>query len=835
MPSITHDQPSQAFTAVPQSDLRSLVGYTLTQSQEADTLVVAALRNLEAGSLEVCIELCHRALIVSPAHFEALHVLAQAHLMQSEFEDCVQVTEKILAVYPNDAVALNNLGVALDGMNRLEEAIAAYTKSSQIDPSFGDPIQNRALALDKIGKHTAAEEVFQELIQLFPDNAEAFYGLGNALCNQKRTSEAVVVFRRALALQPDYGLAWFNLGNALLEQKLWDEAIEAYGQSSSCLPYHAATYSNCGNAYTAKHMQEEAQELYDAAVACNPKFFEAFFNKAVLHNLNGQFLQAIEACHNVIQINPNHPKVMNVLGVALAGIKHHVAAIDAFEKAVEQNPKQVEAWSNMAGSYEILQKQEDAVRCCKEVMRLDPDYPNVRARMAFMQFYICDWSDATEMVNTLVSKHKGGAACDPFRYVAFSKDASLHHKIARRWARRLEKPLIKVESLPKPPIHKRIKIGYFSADFHFHATALLAARMFELHDKERFEIYAFSFGPDRKDEMFQRLNKSFDHWIDIRAMDDMSVVKKARELEIDIAVDLKGYTLDHRIGIFQLRPAPIQISYLGFPGTTGCSSMDYIIADRALIPPHLRKFYTEKVIYLPYSYQINDDTKEVPKKRLSRAKLGLPRDGFVFCCFNNNYKITPEVFDVWMRLLKQVPGSVIWLLKDNELVEKNLRAEAMKRGVAPERIVFAPRTSATEHLARQRAADLFLDTLPCNAHTTASDALLVGLPVLTCMGDSFASRVAASLLKAQGLEDLITESLQEYEALALELATNPVTLKQIRQRCRKAISKGRLFDSAGTTMAIEQAYTTAYKIMHKANRPQDITVSFEKPKEPAQS
>lgn len=830
MPFITRDQPSQASTAVPPSELCPLMGHTLAQSQEADTLVIAAMRNLEAGSLGACVELCLQALLVSPAHYEALHVMAQARLMQSEFEDCIKVTEKILAVYPSDAVALNNLGVALDGMNRLEEAITAYTKSSQIDPRFCDPIQNRALALDKIGKHTEAEEVFQELIKLIPANADAFYGLGNALCNQKRTSEAVAAFHKALKLKPDYGLAWFNLGNALLDQKLWDDAIEAYGHSSNNMPYHAATYSNCGNAYTAKHMYKEAQELYDAAVACNPKFFEAYFNKAVLYNLNGRFLEAIEACHNLIQINPNHSKVMNALGVALAGIKHHVAAIDAFEKAIEQNPKQVEAWSNMAGSYEILHKHEDAVRCCKEAMQLDPDYPNIRARMAFKQLYICDWSDATETVNILLSKLKGGTACDPFRYVAFSKDASLHHKIARKWARSLENTLIKVESPPTPPIHKRIKIGYFSADFHLHATALLAARLFELHDKEQFETYAFSFGPDRKDEMFQRLNKSFDHWIDIRAMDDKNVVKKARELEIDIAVDLKGYTLDHRIGIFQLRLAPIQISYLGFPGTTGCSHMDYIIADRTLIPPRLRKFYTEKVIYLPHSYQINDDKKEVPKKRLSRAKLGLPKAGFVFCCFNNNYKITPEVFDVWMRLLKQVPGSVIWLLKDNELAEKNLRTEAIKRGVAPERIVFAPRTSAMEHLARQRAADLFLDTLPCNAHTTASDALLVGLPVLTCMGDSFASRVAASLLKAQGLEDLITESLQEYEARAIELATNPTTLKQIRQRCRKAINEGRLFDSAGTTRAIEQAYTTAYKTMHQAKPPRDITVGFEKPK-----
>jgi predicted O-linked N-acetylglucosamine transferase (SPINDLY family) len=375
----------------------------------------------------------------------------------------------------------------------------------------------------------------------------------------------------------------------------------------------------------------------------------------------------------------------------------------------------------------------------------------------------------------------------------------------------LTKAAALIEPPPVPPVHKRIRVGYFSADFHLHATTLLAARMFELHDKERFEIYAFSFGPDRKDPMYERLYKAFDHWIDIRAMDDLSVVKKARELEIDIAVDLKGYTLDHRIGIFAMRPAPIQISYLGFPGTTGCSFMDYLIADHTLIPEHLRQYYTEKVIYLPHSYQINDDTRPRPKRLRSRAKYGLPAKGFVFCCFNNNYKITPEVFSVWMRVFKAVPDSVLWLLKDNDLAEENLRREAAARGVDPGRLVFAPRISATEHLARQTLADLFLDTFPCNAHTTASDALWVGLPVLTCSGDSFASRVAASLLNAQGLEDLVCASLEEYEAKAIHLSSSPIPIENVKTRCRRAAeSGGSLFDSLATTQAIERAYLQAH-------------------------
>jgi len=786
------------------ADSPSARAYTAQKS--ADSWVMKALTALDAGDLPGCISLCERALEVQPQHYEALHVLTQALLLSGRPADCLAITARILSEHPADAVALNNTGVALDGLNRLEEAVEYYLLSSQADSKFQDPVQNRALALDKLGQHAQAESVFRELIESFPAHADAHYGLGNTLCNQKRTAEAIQSFRKAVELQPKFGLAWFNLGNALLEEKHRSEAIEAYGQASSLIPDHAATYNNCGNAFTSQQCYAEALELYEAAVTCDPNFCEAYFNQAVIYNLTGRFLQAIEACHHVLQLRPEHPKVMNALGVALAGIKHHVAAIDAFEKAVAQNPDQVEAWSNMAGSYEILQKHTDAVRCCREAMRLDPEYPNIRARMAFKQLYVCDWSDSMETIQTLVTKLEEGSACDPFRYIAFSSDASLHHKVATRWAEGLTKAAALIEPPPVPPVHKRIRIGYFSADFHLHATTLLAARMFELHNKERFEIYAFSFGPDRKDPMYERLHKAFDHWIDIRAMDDLSVVKKARELEIDIAVDLKGYTLDHRIGIFAMRPAPIQISYLGFPGTTGCSFMDYVIADHTLIPEHLRQYYTEKVIYLPHSYQINDDTRPRPKRLRSRAKYGLPTKGFVFCCFNNNYKITPEVFSVWMRVLKAVPGSVLWLLKDNDLAEENLRRETATRGVDPNRLVFAPRTSATEHLARQTLADLFLDTFPCNAHTTASDALWVGLPVLTCSGDSFASRVATSLLNAQGLEDLICSSLEEYEAKAISLSSSPRLMKNFTVRCARAAVGGSLFNSLATTQAIERAY-----------------------------
>jgi predicted O-linked N-acetylglucosamine transferase (SPINDLY family) len=367
-------------------------------------------------------------------------------------------------------------------------------------------------------------------------------------------------------------------------------------------------------------------------------------------------------------------------------------------------------------------------------------------------------------------------------------------------------------------------VGYLSADFHHHATTLLMAQMLELHDKSRFEVIAISFGPPKEDPMRARLRKAFDSFHDVMTMDDDEAAQYVRGLGLDIAVDLKGHTLDNRIGLFQRRVAPVQISYLGFPGTLGAPFMDYILADHTLIPDDLKRYYDERVIRVPGTYQPNDASRSMKLPAPSRASLGLPEDAFVFCSFNNNYKITPELFDVWMRLLQSVPRSVMWLLADSETASFNLCSEAKARGVDASRLIFAPRVSWEEHLARQQAADLFLDTLPCNAHTTASDALRVGLPVLTCSGTSFASRVAASLLHAQGLDELITHDLKTYEQMALELAQDPPRMAALRSRAAVAIEAGSLFNSESLVRSIEKAYRLVFERAANEQAPSDLDV-----------
>jgi predicted O-linked N-acetylglucosamine transferase (SPINDLY family) len=372
--------------------------------------------------------------------------------------------------------------------------------------------------------------------------------------------------------------------------------------------------------------------------------------------------------------------------------------------------------------------------------------------------------------------------------------------------------------------HDRIRIAYLSADLHDHATAHLMAGLFEMHDKSRFETTAVSFGPDDRSDLRRRLKNSFEHFLDVRADSDQAVAELVRQREIDIAVDLKGFSQNARPGIFARRAAPVQVNYLGYPGNLGADYFDYIIADETIIPDDRRQFYSEQVVWLPDSYQANDSQRQIAATTPTREQCGLPGTGFVFCCFNNTIKIMPEMFDIWMRLLTDVDGSVLWLIDGNATASANLRREAERRGVSAARLIFAPRVALAEHLARHRNADLFLDIVPCNAHTTASDALWAGVPVLTYLGGTFAGRVAASLLKAAGLPELVATSLEQYEAMALALARDPGRLASIKEKLARNRGTCPLFNTRRFTRHIEAAYVTMWEQSQRGQRPSGFAV-----------
>jgi predicted O-linked N-acetylglucosamine transferase (SPINDLY family) len=491
----------------------------------------------------------------------------------------------------------------------------------------------------------------------------------------------------------------------------------------------------------------------------------------------------------------------------LGELKRYEEAIACHDKAISINPNYAEAWSNKGNVLNELKRYDEAFASHDRALSLKNDIPWIYGDLLHTKMRVCSWSDFEGHLETIAQQVLANQeVITPLPLLSLSDNALLHRKSSEIYVQSKYPVKPVLGPIQKRPGNQKIRVAYYSADFHNHATGHLIAELFELYDKSQFEFIGFSFGPITNDEMRQRLEKSFDQFIEVGHQSDLEIAQLSRELNIDIAVDLKGFTQDSRTGIFAHRAAPIQVSYLGYPGTMGAEYMDYIIADKILIPEGAQQAYSEKVVYLPNSYQVNDRKRLISDKQFTRQELGLPENGFVFCCFNNNFKILPATFAGWMRILKAVEGSVLWLFQDNAWAVESLKQEAANQGIDPSRLVFAERMPLSEHLARQRQADLFLDTFPYNAHTTTSDSLWAGLPVLTLMGNSFASRVAASLLNAIGLPELITHTQEEYEALAVALATNPEKLAALKQKLASNRLTTPLFDTPQFTKDLERAY-----------------------------
>jgi len=605
----------------------------------------------------------------------------------------------------------------------------------------------------------------------------------------------------------------------------WGEAEQVCRALLKAQPDNFEALNLMGIIASKTQRNREAAELIVRAISVRP-------DQAVAHlNLGNIFLslqrpaEALDSIERSLQLNPNDARAYNDRGNALRSLNRFEAALDSYERALAIRQDYAEAWHNRGVMLGLLKRFVEALDSYERALKLNPNIPWLYGVWLHTKTQLCVWSDLDSQVAELGRKVKQGKRITlPFPTLALVDSPALHRQAAEIWLS------ANYPSNPAPPPiekrrHDKIRIGYYSADFHAHATAYLTAGLFECHDREGFHLVAFSFGPDGQDEMRMRLSAAFDQFVDVRAKSDKEVAELSRELEIDIAVDLKGFTKHGRAGIFSHRAAPIQVNYLGYPGTLGASFIDYIIADPIVIPSDSRHRYVEKIAYLPNSYQVNDRRRPIASGDFSRSLAGLPAEGFVFCCFNKAYKITPSMFSCWMRILKQVEGSILWLLEDTPTAAVNLRREAAARGIDPERLIFAPHMPAAEHLARHRAADLFLDTLPYNAHTTASDALWVGLPILTRMGDSFASRVCASLLRSVGLPELVTSTWEQYEATAVELAMQPGRLSGIRDRLDRNRLTTPLFDTQAFTRHLENAFLQMYQRYQSGLNPEHIFVA----------
>ncbi len=649
-----------------------------------------------------------------------------------------------------------------------------------------------ALKAHSAGDLVNARVLYRESLKYCPTNILSIGWLAVIEAQLKNYDAAELLFLRAISIDKNHPEFILNYANLLYETKRYEEALNYYLYVEKSLTTNSVLFCNLSACYVA-------------------------LNKPLL---------GVNYARSALRINPKDPVAWNNCANALKQLGEERDALDCFNKALRLKPDYFDAWCNRGKTLKTLRLEDRGLSSFETAHGLNPNDGFVRGLLMHTKFELCDWKGAhPEGSNCLSKFFEAGCYIPPFFSLTVFDNPQFHYLNARSYSESKYPVSTLLGVISRRMPKKKIRIGYFSADFYNHATAYLSAELFEIHDKNKFDTFGFSLGPKKNDEMQRRISITFTKFIDAQDKSDRELAQIARELEIDIAIDLTGYTRNSRPGIFSFRAAPIQVSYLGYPGTMGAQFIDYIIADHSVIPPENRPFFSEKVVYLPHSYQVNDSKRRISEKEFTRQEVGLPEGGFIFCCFNNNHKIMPEIFTCWMRILQATPGSVLWLLQDSPTAASNLRKEAEARGVEGNRLIFAQRMKIDEHLARQRVADLFIDTLPYNAHTTASDALWAGLPVLTCIGRSFAGRVASSLLNSIGLPELIAQSQEEYELKAIKLASRPEMLADIKRKLQNNRLTHPLFNTQMFVRHIEIAYQKMYQRYDEGLYPDHIYVN----------
>ena len=797
----------------------------MTNAIDFDDLFRRALAFHQAGNLDEA-EPAYRAILNADANrVDALTHLGTLCLQRGNREEAEKLLGLSLGINPDQPRALSNRGIALKGLKRFEEALGCYDRALALKPESAEAFYNRGNLLREMGRADDAIADYDRAIAIRPSYAMAFNSRAGALNDLARHAEAIASYDRAVALNPDFAIAYSDRGNVLSDLKRHDEAIANYDRAIALKPDFAEAFNNRGTALSAVGRHDEAIANFDRAIALKPDYAAAFNNRGVALNDLRRHVEAVASYDRAIALRPRDADAFVNRGNALRDLGRPDEALACYERAIALNPDSAAAFNSRGSLLGTLGRPDEALASYLRANTLSADHPFLPGNMLHTQMQMCDWTDLdSRFEQVILGVVRGAESCPPFALLAMPSTAEQQQRCAQIYAAGQCAVRPTFPGRKSEHGHQHIRLGYFSADFHNHATAYLIAELIERHDRLQFEVIGVSFGPARDDVMRRRLSRAFDRFLDVSNLPDRQIADLAREHQLDIAIDLKGFTADSRPGIFGWQPAPVQVSYLGYPGTMGCAAIDYIVADPVLIPEGDRQFYSEKIVYLPDSYQVNDRKREIAARVYTRRELGLPESGFVFCCFNNNFKITPDLFAVWMRLLRRVPGSVLWLLEDNAFARSNLQRTAEQHGISPERLIFAPRVGLAEHLARHRVADLFLDTFHCNAHTTASDALWTGLPVLTCLGNTFAGRVGASLLTAIGLPELITNSHAEYEALAVTLATRPDKLDAIKNKLSEQRLTCPLFDTSRFTTNLEDAYVQMWRRHQEGLAPEHIHV-----------
>ncbi len=761
--------------------------------------------------------LCREILAHTPNHPRTNILIGRIALGSGRPGDAVQYLARGVAGEPDRAESHDLLGQAHRKAGQIEAALACYRRAVEIDPTVADFHYHLGNALRAMGQHEDSIVAYVRAIELRPDFGEAHTNLGNAHDDLGRTTEAVRHWERAAARSPRLPEPWFALGRALVDANDPAAAIPLLEQAVGLRPAWAAAHARLARALRGVGRQDDAIARFQVALQLAPRSVDVLFHLGNTLREAGRRGEAEKAYRRLLQLDPRHAEAWNNLGTTLSQLRRREESEHCHRQAIAARPSLAIAWFNLGNMLYETGVLDESVTSFERALELDRS-PEMLIGVLRARQAACDWTDLVsggerlswaEQDRRRLDIVEAGAAVHPFELIA--ADAEPRHQLiaARGLSARLRRPVPVARAAR--PARARIAIGYLCGEWREHATALLCAGLFAAHDRERFTVYGYSYGPDDGSAIRRRIAAGFDQFRDLRTTSDRECAEQIAADGIDVLIDLNGHTGNPRRGILTFRPAPVQVQYLGYPGTMGADGggapyIDYGIADRFIATESVIAGFAEPLALLPETYQINDRNRPVPSPHPPRNTLGLPDAGFVFCCFNGSYKIRPPVFDAWMRILQAAPGSALWLLGGPPLVERNLRREAEVRGVDPDRLVFAPRVSQADHLARFGAADLFLDTTPCNAHTTAGDALWAGLPLLTVAGTTFAGRAGGSLVRAAGLPELVVDSIREYERMAVHLAQSPHDLSALRSRLAESRLTCALFDTVRQTRLLERAY-----------------------------
>jgi predicted O-linked N-acetylglucosamine transferase (SPINDLY family) len=746
----------------------------------------------QAGELAEAARQYEAVLRADPVHFHAMHLLGVTQLQRGDSAAAEKTIAAALMLSPLRASALGNHGLTLHNLGRFNEALRRFDQALAVKPDFADALSNRGRTLQMLGRFNEALASFDGALAVDAGHVPALKHRADTLRHLRRFDEALAGYDLALLHGSPQIDVLNSRGKVLQELERLDDALDSYDRVLAIDPGQAGVLINRGNMLFRLGRLDEALDAFDRALAIDPAQAGALNNRGLtLMTMQTRFDEALASFDRALAIDPRHADALNNRSQLLMRNKEYAKA-----------------------------------KADVDALLLRPDFPYALGNALTCQLHACDWRDLERRIEQVSSGiGDGRKVISPSQFLAVADDAALQRSCAQIGAADKYPARPAMVHSQRGVANRKLRIGYLSADFHNHATAALASQLFEQHDRNDFEVIGISFGPDDRSAERKRLRGAFDRFIDVSRESDRQVAARVNAMQIDIAVDLKGYTQDGRPGIFAWRPAPLQVNYLGYPGTMGAEFIDYLIADRTVVPSGYERFYTESIVRLPDSYQPNDATRAIADRTPTRRECGLPGRGFVFCCFNNNYKITPAMFDVWMRILRRVDGSVLWLFEDNPTAPANLRREAASRGVDPQRLIFAARAAQSAHLARHRLADLSLDTLPINAHTTASDALWAGLPLLTCAGESFAARVAASLLNAAQLPELVTHNLSDYEEAAVRLASTSGELTTLRTRLQRTRLQLPLFDAPRYARHLEDAYRLMWERHCRGEEPRTFDVA----------